>query len=548
MPSRPQPPPDPQEDAWLPIPVRSSRSRTTAYPPPIRSSHGRRAASNSVVATAAEPASDRLSRLPPPASDSVVATAAEPASDSVVETAAEPASDSAVETAAEPASDAVVETAAEPSARSDHDAPFNDLDLVVAMRGVSRRFEDRVVLSGVDLAVPRGTILGIIGPSGAGKTTTIRMLTGALAPTSGDVSVLGRDPRKFRRSERERIGYMPQQFTLYDDLTAGENIDFVASLFGMLWRRRRRRVKEVLHVVDLWDARGRQAGRLSGGMQRRLELACALVHEPDLIILDEPTAGIDPLLRGTIWDELHRLRDSGRTLLVTTQHVSEADECDAVAMIVGGEIVALAAPEKLRRLATHGDLLDIETSALFDGSDLVGLTGVGEITQDGPRHFRVVVADAGRPCRSSSRRSRRPASRSSRPASIACRSTRSSRSWWPVTSATATRARPTMSRAAARTRRQRHEPVQDADPDPRDRRQGARLDHAPAGRAAQPHPRTLPDHGPVRIGLQRLPPAPRYDRRHPGRNEPSDRRPDVPGGRRRRAPDRRGDRRRGARR
>jgi ABC-2 type transport system ATP-binding protein len=206
---------------------------------------------------------------------------------------------------------------------------------------------------------------------------------------------MARDPRRFRRVDRERIGYMPQSFTLYDDLTAGENIDFVASLFGMLWRRRRQRVRDVLKLVDLWDARGRQAGRLSGGMQRRLELACALVHEPELIILDEPTAGIDPLLRVSIWKELHRLRDAGRTLLVTTQHVSEADECDSVALIVGGEIIALAPPDELRRLATHGDLLDVETSAMFDGTALVGLAGVGEVTQDGPRHFRVVVDDAG---------------------------------------------------------------------------------------------------------------------------------------------------------
>jgi ABC-2 type transport system ATP-binding protein len=272
--------------------------------------------------------------------------------------------------------------------------PTEPDDLVV-MHDVSRKFDDRLVVRGIDLAVPRGTILGIIGPSGTGKTTTIRMLTGALAPSSGEIRVLGREPRRFRRRDREQIGYMPQQFTLYEDLTAGENIDFVASLFGMLWRRRRRRVREVLKVVDLWEARGRQAGRLSGGMQRRLELACALVHEPELMILDEPTAGIDPLLRGTIWDELHRLRDAGRTLLVTTQHISEAEECDAVAMIVNGSIIALAPPEELRRIATRGDLLDIETAAPFDGSTLVGEPGVGEITQSTPHHFRVVVDDAG---------------------------------------------------------------------------------------------------------------------------------------------------------
>jgi ABC-2 type transport system ATP-binding protein len=266
---------------------------------------------------------------------------------------------------------------------------------IVEMHGVSHRFDDREVLSGIDLTVPRGTILGIIGPSGAGKTTTIRLLTGAIVPKQGEVSVMGRSPKRFRRTDRERIGYMPQSFALYEDLTAGENIDFVASLFGMLWRRRRRRVREVLKLVGLWDVRGRQAGHLSGGMQRRLELACALVHQPELIILDEPTAGVDPLLRGSIWDELHRLRDAGRTLLVTTQHVAEADECDAVAMIVNGRIIALAPPDELRQLATDGDLLDIETSAVFDGADLTAMPGIRALTQDGPRHLRVVVANAG---------------------------------------------------------------------------------------------------------------------------------------------------------
>ena len=150
--------------------------------------------------------------------------------------------------------------------------------------------------------------------------------------------MLGEDPRSFRRQTRERIGYMPQQFTLYPDLTARENVDFVASLFGMLWRTRHRRTREVLQLVELWDVRGRRAGRLSGGMQRRLELACALVHDPDLLFLDEPTAGIDPILRAKVWEELHRLRDAGRTLLVTTQYVNEAEACDTVALIAGGRL------------------------------------------------------------------------------------------------------------------------------------------------------------------------------------------------------------------
>ena len=279
--------------------------------------------------------------------------------------------------------------------RARHATAPDPRNLIVAMHDVSRRFGSFEALKSVDLAVPRGTILGIIGPSGAGKTTTIRILTGAIDATTGEVSVLGRQPKRFRRRDRERIGYMPQSFALYADLTAGENVDFVASLFGLLWRRRRRRVREVLKVVGLWDVRGRQAGRLSGGMQRRLELACALVHDPELIILDEPTAGIDPILRGAIWDELHRLRDAGRTLLVTTQHVSEAEECDAVAMIVDGRIIALAPPEDLSRLATNGDVLDITASAVFDGAALKGTRGVLDVIQDGPRHLLVVVEDAG---------------------------------------------------------------------------------------------------------------------------------------------------------
>jgi ABC-2 type transport system ATP-binding protein len=272
------------------------------------------------------------------------------------------------------------------------DAPGPD-DVVFA-RGVSRAFDDRKVVRDIDLVVKRGTILGVIGPSGSGKTTTIRMITGALHPTTGEISVLGERPTSFRRSTRERIGYMPQLFTLYPDLSGRENVDFVASLFGLLWPRRRRRIKEVLKLLDLWDARNRRASRLSGGMQRRLELACALVHDPVLLILDEPTAGIDPLLRVTVWDELHRLRDEGRTLLVTTQYVNEAEECDQVALIVEGRLIAVAPPEELRRTALGGDVIEIETAELFDGTALDNMPGVHHVQQIGPRELRLRVEDA----------------------------------------------------------------------------------------------------------------------------------------------------------
>jgi ABC-2 type transport system ATP-binding protein len=268
-------------------------------------------------------------------------------------------------------------------------------DMAVVMDGVSKRFGDESAVDSISLTVPKGTILGVIGPSGAGKTTTIRMLTGALRPSDGNVRVLGEDPVAFRRQTREQIGYMPQLFTLYPDLTARENVDFVASLFGILWRTRYRRTREVLQLVDLWDVRGRRAGDLSGGMQRRLELACALVHNPALLFLDEPTAGIDPLLRARIWEELHRLRDEGRTLIVTTQYVNEAEECDAVALISGGRLIALAEPDELRRAAIGGDVIEVETAAAFDPASLARSPLVRSLDQEDSRHVRVVVEDAG---------------------------------------------------------------------------------------------------------------------------------------------------------
>jgi len=265
----------------------------------------------------------------------------------------------------------------------------------VVLDGASKRFNGTLAVEDVSLTVPRGSLVGVIGPSGAGKTTTIRLLTGALAPTAGRVRVLGEDPRRFRRRTRERIGYMPQLFTLYPDLTAGENVDFVASLFGMLWLNRRRRVREALELVDLWDVRGRTASDLSGGMQRRLELASALVHDPALLFLDEPTAGIDPLLRTRIWEELHRLKDAGRTLLVTTQYVTEAEECDQVALIANGHLIGFAAPDELRRQAIGGDLIEVETGTPFDAARLEALESIRSVEQTGARTFRVSVDDAG---------------------------------------------------------------------------------------------------------------------------------------------------------
>jgi ABC-2 type transport system ATP-binding protein len=268
------------------------------------------------------------------------------------------------------------------------------MQYAVTMERLTKRFGDDVAVDGITLAVAPGTIVGIIGPSGAGKTTLVRLMTGALTPSEGEVRVMGEDPLRFRRETRERIGYMPQSFALYPDLTTRENVDFVASLFGLLWWRRRRRTREVLQWLDLWDVRGRRAGRLSGGMQRRLELASALVHDPTVAFLDEPTAGIDPLLRATIWGELHRLREQGRTLLVTTQYVNEAEQCDAVLLIAEGRVVATGTPDELRRIAVGGDEVVIDTREPIDASILRDVPDVRRLEQRGPTQVRVTVADS----------------------------------------------------------------------------------------------------------------------------------------------------------
>ena len=265
---------------------------------------------------------------------------------------------------------------------------------IIVMKDVTRAFGDQVAIRNLSLEVSPGTILGVIGPSGSGKTTTVRMLTGTLGRTGGEITVLGEDPMHFTRRARGRIAYMPQLFSLYEDLSAQENVGFVAALYGIGPFKRRRLIRNALDVVDLGDARHRLARNLSGGMQRRLELACALVHSPDVLFIDEPTAGIDPVLRQSIWDELRKLRDEGRTLLVTTQYVGEAEFCDKVALIADGELVAFDTPEELRRMVFGGEVLEVSTQRTVDPEMLDALPGALRITQPSPRKLVVTTENA----------------------------------------------------------------------------------------------------------------------------------------------------------
>ena len=231
----------------------------------------------------------------------------------------------------------------------------NDRPIVVA-RDLVKTFGDETVVRDVDLAIRPGTIVGLIGPSGCGKTTTVRLLTGLLEPTSGTAVVDGTPATDLSHRQRSRIGYLPQIPALFPELSLWENLNFHASMYGLRLRRRPR-LRELLDWVELTEDRSKRVREASGGMQRRLALAAAFVHDPALAFLDEPTAGIDPILRARFWDQFRTMRDTGRTLLVTTQYVGEAANCDVVGVLSDGELVFLGTPDDLLRDAgsTDGD-------------------------------------------------------------------------------------------------------------------------------------------------------------------------------------------------
>ena len=216
----------------------------------------------------------------------------------------------------------------------------------------------------LELTLPQGAILGMIGPSGCGKTTTVRLLNGIYGPTSGEVRVFDKDPLKFSNADKARIGYIPQHSLLYPNLSAEENLHFLGGIYGMPSGQRKAKISGLLDFVELTEARKRLARKLSGGMQRRLMLAGALLHEPELLFADEPTAGIDPILRARIWDNFRELRDQGKTLLVTTQYVGEAAYCDRVAVMRRGRLITIDTPDGLRRQALGGEVIHIQV----DGS------------------------------------------------------------------------------------------------------------------------------------------------------------------------------------
>jgi ABC-2 type transport system ATP-binding protein len=215
----------------------------------------------------------------------------------------------------------------------------------IAISGLIKRYGVFEALRGVDLAVPRGSLFGLVGANGAGKTTLIKAIVGALRPTGGSVRTLGLDPLRDRAAVRQQIGYMPQSPALYDDLSARDNIAFFGSAHGV--PELGRRVEEVLAFTELADRAGDSVGQYSGGMKRRVSLAAALIHRPPLLILDEPTAAVDPALRARFWEQFRRLAAEGNTLFISTHLMDEALLCDCVAIQRQGQIIAVDTPRNL---------------------------------------------------------------------------------------------------------------------------------------------------------------------------------------------------------
>ena len=235
----------------------------------------------------------------------------------------------------------------------------------VSLRDLTKRFGDFTAVNSVTLDVARGEIFGFLGPNGAGKSTTIRMLCGILPPTSGSGMVAGFDISNQSERIKEQIGYMSQKFSLYEDLTVEENIDFYSGIYRIPPEKREQRKEWVIEMAGLTGQRRTRCATLSGGWKQRLALGCAILHEPSIVFLDEPTSGVDPISRRSFWDLIYRLSGEGVTIFVTTHYMEEAECCDRLGFIFGGELIALGTPSQLKS-DFPGEILAVELERPFE--------------------------------------------------------------------------------------------------------------------------------------------------------------------------------------
>ncbi|MCP4539624.1 MAG: ABC transporter ATP-binding protein [Chloroflexi bacterium] len=264
---------------------------------------------------------------------------------------------------------------------------------VIETHNLTKQFKKNTAVDGLDLGIRKGEIFGLLGPDGAGKTTTIRMLCAIMDPTEGNAHVAGFDTVKQPEEIKKRIGYMAQQFSLYGDLTVMENLVFFADVFQVSRADRQERIPKLLGFARLIEFQKRRAAHLSGGMQKKLALACTLIHSPEVIFLDEPTTGVDPVSRREFWDILTELHLQGVTLFVTTPYMDEAERCSRVALMFEGDIVVCDEPEQIKELV-EGELLELRPDRLRESSRIIeGLPGVLEVQTYGDL-LHIFVDDA----------------------------------------------------------------------------------------------------------------------------------------------------------
>lgn len=272
-------------------------------------------------------------------------------------------------------------------------------EAVIRARGLTKRFGDLTAVSDLDLSVNRAEVFGFLGPNGCGKSTTIRMLCGLLLPSSGEIEVLGYQIPRDAEALKRRIGYMTQKFSLYEDLTVAENLEFLAAIQGLHGKQARERIGELLERYWLTDRRQQMAGTLSGGQKQRLALAGAVLHKPDLLLLDEPTSAVDPQSRREFWDSLFELADAGTTLLVSTHYMDEAERCTRLGILDSGRLVADGSPAQLMA-ALPGRPLLIECAqprqaqrALEGLPEIIAMAQIGvslRVLSDAPEAVRLI--------------------------------------------------------------------------------------------------------------------------------------------------------------
>ncbi len=265
----------------------------------------------------------------------------------------------------------------------------------VVLHNLEKRFGDFVAVNRVSLEVRKGEIFGFLGPNGAGKSTTIRMLCGIIAPTSGEGRVAGFDISTQPEQIKSHIGYMSQRFSLYDDLKVEENLDFYAGIYGIPLEKRAERKQRVLEMAGLVDQRGDFTRSLPVGWKQRLALGCAVLHEPPILFLDEPTSGVDPISRRRFWELIYDLSSRGVTVFVTTHYMEEAEYCERLGMIYRGELIAEGTPEELKTKLMHGHVLEITAAPPQEAMAAVAeVAGVSETALFGTTVHALVMQDA----------------------------------------------------------------------------------------------------------------------------------------------------------